>query len=113
MFWQRNQPPTPGQRLSQYVQRAAYDQEIEREKLDLILATFVGIQNYASECESEALQKGSSAALAFRQIGQATQVLSIGTTRAIAALPQASLASLKSLLQMAGAPAEEVTTESV
>ena len=103
MFGRRPQaPPSAAQLLSAHLRQAAVEYEREKEEFEAILIALRGMAAYASDCECRALQRGSPAAVAFRQIGQATQALGAGADRAVAALPPPNPAALTAFTELLG-----------
>jgi hypothetical protein len=94
--------PSAAQSLSRFVQRAAVEFEEEMEELETIQITLRGLIAFTADCEGRARERGSTAAEAFRLVSQATQAISAGTDRVIAALPPPSLQSLNAVRSMLG-----------
>jgi len=104
MFGRKQTPLTPAQKLSHFVQQAAEDLQNEREELEVFQVLFRGAMAMAANCESDAVQRGSPAAHAFRLIGNATRGLAAGTDRVIAAIPAIDPAAAAAMRLMLGAP---------
>jgi hypothetical protein len=104
MFGRTQKPLTAAQTLSLFVQQAAEELQSEREKLEAFQVLFRGAAAMAAHCESQAIQRGSPAAHAFRTIGHASRGMAVGTDRAIAALPAVDPAAAQAVRNMLGMP---------
>jgi hypothetical protein len=108
MFGRKQQPLSAAQKLSLHVQRAGAELQQEKEELEVLQVLFRGAAAYASQCETEAMQRGSPAAFAFRAIGQASQGMATGADRVVAALPPADPAAARAMRQMLGVPEPKI-----